>query len=755
MFEAYKIGVSIGVIDATRGSILKIAAQFAKAQTEASSFLETLRRVNEELARPSSWAGTAANDFRTARQEAEGYSRAARSARAGGVVGGSIIAAGAAYAGGASAGRGLVSLGAVAGGNRALSLQNQAAVPLLNGPASGGGGPPLTVAGGAGGGGLSPQAQNMFGAGGPWWRAGWGGGGGAGGGGATGGTGGGLGGVMGGLIIEHAGKAELGMLEGPIEEAARYQTAIAKFKLFGLTDQLNSDAISFAKSMNIIGLSLTDGMKFMTEAQGVFRESGLEGAQALAGAKLAAPMLAKISFATSGLDEESRGRAEAQSLDMLRFIEMRGGLQSATKFNAIADAGWKAIQTSGGNVKWPELRQFMATAGVSGQNLSNEALFGKLEPIIGEMKGKAGVALMTAYNRLAGAIRLPNQVAHEFSDNGIWDPKKIVWNSQGGIKRFNGNPLGDEKMNLLSTDPTAFYDNYIMPMYEKHNYSQIERARQNAINFGRTGGAFFTLYDRQRKVSHDSVESQKKALGVGASVDLVSGTFQGQMLDYHAKVNNLQIQLGTVILPMLIKGLMWLNPRLQAMADWVGEHSTLTKGLLVLFAGLASLTVVSGAIVTISGAFTLIRGALAGSAIASGLGGIAARLSILSPMLSAFGLALRPIAIGVAAYKAGTWVYDHALAGTDASDWIGRQEARVLALFGNKDAKDALDSESRYIAKQKAGPQMTHVTLNLDGRRFAEAMAKHQGDAFSAPQTGISGFDSSLIQMPAGALGGF
>jgi len=62
----------------------------------------------------------------------------------------------------------------------------------------------------------------------------------------------------------------------------------------------------------------------------------------------------------------------------------------------------------------------MAKAGTAAFGLSNKALFAELEPIIGELKGSsAGDALMTAYNRLNGIIKLPNQVTHDLMKMGI------------------------------------------------------------------------------------------------------------------------------------------------------------------------------------------------------------------------------------------------------------------------------------------------------------------------------------------------
>jgi hypothetical protein len=74
-------------------------------------------------------------------------------------------------------------------------------------------------------------------------------------------------------------------------------------------------------------------------------------------------------------------------MDMLRFVEQAGGLNSPAKFNSIMNNAYKAVQSSGGNIDFSQLRQFMARAGTSAYNLSDTALYAKLEPIIGEMKG--------------------------------------------------------------------------------------------------------------------------------------------------------------------------------------------------------------------------------------------------------------------------------------------------------------------------------------------------------------------------------
>lgn len=709
MFEAYKIGVRIGVVDATAGGILKIARQFATAQKEASAFLATLRKVNDELRNSAGgWANNAANGFNRASRAANDYASAAgRASRASG---------------------------------RSGSLVAMAAFAAGRGGSGGGSSPPPTINPLA----LSGPGGGIAGSSGALRAAGWFGG-------NRGGSGGGNGGgfgfgpfgkIVAGSMIEHGGKDMFGMLGGPIEEAAKYQQAVAKFSLYGLGDKLNAEAVKFANSMHIFGTSMTDAMEDVNEAQGVFRESGLTGSKALAGAKLAAPLLAKIAAATSGLDSESQAKMHTQGLDMLRFIEMRGGLSSPGKFNEIANEGWKAIRSSGGNVAWSQLRQFMSTGSVAAQGLSDTALFGEMEPIIGEMKGgAAGHAYMTAYSRMNGLQRLmPRIFQNEVLKLGLWDRSKLTFNSQGGIKDMKGNPLIGA--NVFSSSPFEYYKNVVVPAYRKNGITKDQDVfRENAVLFGNTGGKMFSIMYRQMEQIENSVKSQQKTLGIDASVNAVKGTFAGQMLNYHKQMATLQTQLGLVILPMLIRGLKWLNPLLEKAGNWIGAHSTLTKGLVIVFGAIAGLALVGGSIIAIAGGFSLIGGAIAaGGGLATLIGGVGTAMSALTPIVGLFLAAM-------GGWKAGGWIYKHTLEGNKGGDMVGSAIAHTLAFFGNKEAQEGIARMNKLQAIQ------VNSAVHLDGRQVAHVVTTHQMKSATGPQTGMSGFDSSMTPTPIGVNG--
>lgn len=586
--------------------------------------------------------------------------------------------------------------------------------------------------------------------------------------------------LKGGLLLG-AGMGILALFKAPLEEAKKFDQALGKFKLLGLSDAQNADAVKFVRSMDTMGTSYVDNMKLMTEAQGVFRESGLLGAHALEGAKIATPMLAKIQFASAALDDESKARMHTQSLAMLRFVEMRGGLKDAATFNNIADAGWKAVQSSGGNVNFEQLRQFMARGGVAAQGLSDVSLFAKLEPIIGELKGStAGNAWMTSYNRLVGGVRIPNQIAHLLADNGIWDKSKVEWNSMGGIKRFNGNPLQD--MKTFASDPVEFYEKNILPMYARMNGGKgldiAERSRENTMIFGRTGGMMFSLIDRQLETIHRSVGAWEKAMTVDGSVKIAGGTLAGKEVDLDAKWKKVKNDLGNVILPFAISTVEKLASGLKGLAGWIERNQGLTKLFVGALAVLAGGLMIRGIVLLASAAFrglglALLFGKAGGiggiKSLASGIGSVAVKFgelagripgvtSTLSKLLRILPVASVPTA--VVAGGVGATLFATGVVGANKKAFKGISENPMLSAMSgdtglaaaimnaNDDAAETIKAAapkraaaSPFIAPFTKQPVQIINNTYLDGKLISQSVVEKVVNQMSRPAAGLSSFD--------------
>jgi hypothetical protein len=255
---------------------------------------------------------------------------------------------------------------------------------------------------------------------------------------------------------------------------------------------------------------------------------------------------------------------------------------------------------------------------------------------------------MTSYNRLVGGVRIPNQVAHMLAENGIWDAKRIEWNSQGGIKRFDGNPLKD--MATFSRDPVEFYEKNILPMYARMNGGKgldvSERARENTMLFGRTGGAMFSLIDRQLATIHRSVGAWEKALGADASAKLAGTTLAGKEVDLHAKWAKVLNDLGNTVLPYAISGVEKLTGALRWFDGWINRNETAVKWLSGALAVLAGGLMMRGSVLLLSAAF---RG-LGLAMMFQAAGGVKTLMTGIAGLASPIGIAV--LALGTLAAAA-------------------------------------------------------------------------------------------------------
>lgn len=502
--------------------------------------------------------------------------------------------------------------------------------------------------------------------------------------------------AIGGALSIAAGVAIIGAFKGPLEEAAKYQKELARFKQFGMADGINQAADNYARATKVMGTSATDMMRFMVEAQGVFRESGeLTERQALMGSKIAAPILAKINFANSALSEEDRGRYHNQDLMMLRFIEARGGANDPATFAKIADWGFKLIASSGGNINWDQLRGLVKTAGAAGFNL-NEGAISKLEPVITDMGGgTVGSGMRVAFSRLLGIQRgLPKQAIQEYLSLGLWDPSKVELSKGGGIKKFSGKP-GDvlRDREKFATDPVAFYTDNFLPAISKKYGSQIlgdtvsakvQRAAEITNVFGPgTAGNVFSQIDKLLPAIQRSSKAQNVALGIEASGKNAAATLLGKQIMLQKNWQTLMLQLGDHVLPIAIRGLSALNTTIEKISAWAaknpGEIDVMVKGVIVL-----------------GGALIGIGVALVGMAIFAG-GWVAFAIAGITGLVAAIG----------------TW----AALNWDSVKRVGSAIAdffkNIWSAFENSPFRELLPQGSRTVSPAEAAENNRHPWISL------------------------------------------
>lgn len=334
------------------------------------------------------------------------------------------------------------------------------------------------------------------------------------------------------------------------EAAGDFELQKRRFEMFGMTGAQNQSAFDFVKNTALPGSSMADKMRFMIEAQGAFRESGMEGEEALRAAKMAAPMLAKIHYASILSGHEL---TEAQEMDMLRFAEQRGAIRNPALFNKTIENAYRTTVTSGGQVDFSNLRQFMRTSQGAGMTISDDGLLGWAEPLLGELKGgPAGTALATARKRLMGITKATKTQLHTIREMGAWDWSKVVLNAQGGVDHFTGDGIPLMHSKEFGENPFKWFADYILPQYKAKGLDINQQSKLNSDLFGNTGGAMFDKVGVQLPTILEGLNARKIVPGIDSAVEKSQQTLTGQEREFQAAWTDFKTVFGESVLPSVI-----------------------------------------------------------------------------------------------------------------------------------------------------------------------------------------------------------
>jgi hypothetical protein len=445
-----------------------------------------------------------------------------------------------------------------------------------------------------------------------------------------------------------AGAFGLGLFKKPLEEAMEYERKLASLRQQGLGDAQVSDARKYAEATKIIGTSMQDRLRIMSEAQGSFRESGKGGSQALVAAKTMMPILAQYEVATKMLGGPHQGAAEGSMRNLNKIVEMMGGLGDTNRAKAIADGVFKAAQSSGRMVDERQLKQFVAYGSSATNQLSMRTIFGGLEPIIGEMGGSTvGTGLRTAYNRVNGMLALmPHRTKEEML--------------RLGMASGDGSRQTDALAKMQATDTIAYTQEIMRRYASKGITGQVDRERENAILFGTNGAKIMNKLMSQMPVLQESLASYDKAKGAGDVADDPRNKALRMQIDLEAKETDLKLQIGRVAMPAYLYMLEKTRDVLMAISNFAANNPTIFKGLVLAFGALSAAALAGGSLAVLVGglrAFALLSGPLSTAWTVLRVGGTA--LLWLGRALMVFGrmlLVSNPIGWALLAIIAVGWL---------------------------------------------------------------------------------------------------
>jgi hypothetical protein len=435
----------------------------------------------------------------------------------------------------------------------------------------------------------------------------------------------------------------------------------------------------------------------------------------------------------------------------------------------------RTLYAMGGTITAGDYLTTMKYAKTAALSLSDQFVYRELPTLIQEVKSasggmmgnasQAGTALMTLYSSIVQG-KIPKAALPIWLQTGLVRPSDIVRNATGG---WQIRPGGVEGAHLFQSDPFLWAQSVApqLERYAKSHHLNLIQVISSMFSARNSQWMMNTLIAKAAQIQRDSflIGNTPNNLQIYQGLLKTNPMLAEEAL--HAQWQNVLSIMGYSILPTVLPLMVDFAKDLNSLAGWMQKHPKITSALVWDLAAL-------------SGALVVLGNVMMGKAILNFLGiGPAISKMLIAPIgaLGSFAKVLGSVtAAGVAGYAVGTELYNHMIAGTKVDDKLGALEAHFLALFGDKTAKYALHQNAAYATSQTRSPvtphsalqrpqvsyvvtraqapapTIVHTQINLDGKKVAQVVTRHQASAFGAPQTGTSFFDGRLAPVPAGGV---
>jgi hypothetical protein len=205
-------------------------------------------------------------------------------------------------------------------------------------------------------------------------------------------------------------------------------------------------------------------------------------------------------------------------------------------------------------VDFSNLRQFMRTSQGAGMTMSDDALLGWGEPLLGELKGgPAGTAVATARKRLMGITKATKSQLQTIRMMGAWDMSKVVLNKSGGVDHFTGDGIPLMHAKEFGDNPFKWFADYVLPQYKAKGLDINQQSKLNSDLFGGTGGAMFDKVGVQLPTILEGLHARAIVPGIDTAVDKSKQTLTGQEKEFEAAWTDFKTVFGESVLPDVIQ----------------------------------------------------------------------------------------------------------------------------------------------------------------------------------------------------------
>nr|WP_100429093.1 phage tail protein [Janthinobacterium sp. 67] len=373
-----------------------------------------------------------------------------------------------------------------------------------------------------------------------------------------------------------------------LNEAKHYQTEVGRVNALGLGDKVSAEAVAFARNMQTYGTSQLDNLQLMRDGMSAFAD--------VHHAEMVAPTLAKMKFANHAFFGEAEGADnERKFMDMLKVIELRGGLESKEKFEAQANIVQQVITATGGRVGPNEWLNMIKTGGIAAKGLKDDAFYYQMEPLVQEMSGnRVGTSLMSAYQNLYQG-RTTKRSAKKLEEFGlIGDKSKVTHDKAGQLSFLNpGALLGSD---LFRENQFEWMEKVLLPQLAKKGIKDKNQVLDaiGSIFSNRTASNLYSQMYLQRGQIHKNEKLNRGAADIGKLEKLGRDSAAGKELEAQSKLANLKLTMGEKILPLYAQGLEMAIAAVTRLNGFMERNPTVAKVMITAFAVLAGLLLVLG-----------------------------------------------------------------------------------------------------------------------------------------------------------------
>ena len=194
-------------------------------------------------------------------------------------------------------------------------------------------------------------------------------------------------------------------------------------------------------------------------------------------------------------------------MDMLKVIELRGGLKSEKAFQDQANKIQQVITATGGRVQGSEWLNAIKTGGIAVKGLTDEALYYKMESIVQEWGGnRFGTAAMSAYQNIYQG-RTTKRAANNMLKLGLIDDQsKLKHDKTGQISYLDVGAIKGAE--IFKKDQFAWMEQILLPTLAKNGITEKSDVLDaiGSIFTNRTASSLFSDMYLQRDIINKSAK---------------------------------------------------------------------------------------------------------------------------------------------------------------------------------------------------------------------------------------------------------